>query len=336
MQVLLAAHDSSLAHDTGPHHPERPARVPAVIQGVETAGFEVVDLAPEPIDVERLFAIHGREYVAGLERFCAAGGGALDMDTHAGQASWDAALRAASAGPEVVAALRAGRADLGYVAMRPPGHHAVADRAMGFCLFNNVAVAAAELVAAGERVAIVDWDVHHGNGTQDIFWDEPNVLYLSFHQAGIYPGTGHLDEVGGGAGTGMNLNVALPHGTGGAFYRRGFAELIVPVIAEYAPDWLFISSGYDASAPDPLAGLMLLPSDYGSMANQLSTVVPPRRTVVLLEGGYDLQALRRSARETVRGFLTPEYEADSEMAGRDADHILPMAKAVWGEFWDLD
>ncbi len=325
-----------MGHDTGYGHPERPARITAVVRGIMNSGIPVEHLSPAPATTGLLTTIHDAAYVAALERFCAAGGGAIDADTAAVAASWEAALRAAAAGPAVCDALLSGAADLGYVAMRPPGHHALHDRAMGFCLFNNVAVTAAHLRGLGARVAIVDWDVHHGNGTQDSFYSDPDVLYLSIHQEGIYPGTGSLAEMGRDEGLGHNLNIPVPARTGGGFYRRAVTELVVPVVSQFSPDWLLVSSGYDAHAADPLAGLQLLAADYGDMARRLASVVAPQRSVVFLEGGYDLEALEDASAATVQGWLDSGYRIDASTEGITPEPYLDRAAAAIARYWRLE
>ncbi len=335
MKLLLATHESSLRHDTGYGHPERPERISAVTLGLESSGIPIVHLAPEPASIDLLAAVHDREYITQFEEFCAEGGGAIDMDTYAGPASWEAALRAAAAGPELCDRLEAGAADLGYVAMRPPGHHAVRARAMGFCFFNNIAVTAAYLTERGNRVAIVDWDVHHGNGTQDLFYADPEVLYLSIHQEGIYPGTGSLSEVGSGPAAGTNLNIAVPGRTGGQFYLRAMSEVLVPIISQFEPDWLLVSSGYDAHIDDPLAGLSLVDDDYGAMAQLLAPLVPTGRSVVFLEGGYDLDALRQSSAATVKGWLDPTFQAGPAGEGINPQGYLLWAQEVAARYWKL-
>jgi acetoin utilization deacetylase AcuC-like enzyme len=322
-------------HDTGYGHPERPARIEAVVRGIMNSGLAVDHLSPERAPIELLTTIHDPSYVDALEQFCAAGGGAIDADTAAVTESWEAALRAAAAGPAVCDAMATGAADLGYVAMRPPGHHATHNRAMGFCLFNNIAVTAAHLRAQGSRVAIVDWDVHHGNGTQGSFYSDPNVLYLSMHQQGIYPGTGSIEDVGVDEGLGHNLNIPVPARTGGSFYRRAVADLVVPVVSQFEPDWLLISSGYDGHADDPLAGLELLAGDYGYMAHQLASIIAPGSSVVFLEGGYDLDALEAAASATVQGWLDPDYRVDPATAGATTDWYLERAADVVGRFWRI-
>jgi acetoin utilization deacetylase AcuC-like enzyme len=301
MRTLLITHDVFAEHDTGRHHPERPARLVAAVAGARAGAASLLELEAPQVRSELLAAVHDPAYIAAVERFCLAGGGALDPDTVAVPASWEAALRSAGAGHLAVERLRAGEADNAFLAVRPPGHHAERSRAMGFCLFNNIAVVAQELVDGGERVAIVDWDVHHGNGTEVMFEGSPDVFYVSFHQYPFYPGTGSSADEGVGAGAGYTLNLPFPPGTAGDVYRRAMAEVVVPALQRFAPDWILVSAGYDAHADDPLAELRLLPSDYARMAVGLAAVVGPGRTVYFLEGGYDLAAIESSVAATLRG-----------------------------------
>ena len=220
--ALIVAGPSGLSeHDGGPRHPEHPSRLVAVMAGVRTvaAEHEVVSLAFHDASMDELARAHDPGYLAELEAFCAEGGGDIDADTYARPDSWTAARRGAGAGLAALDELERGGEGVAFVPVRPPGHHATANRAMGFCLVNNVAVAAASRTALGERVLIVDWDVHHGNGTQAIFWDDPDVLYVSTHQHPLYPGTGRADEVGGPAAAGRTLNFPLPPGATGDVVR---------------------------------------------------------------------------------------------------------------------
>jgi acetoin utilization deacetylase AcuC-like enzyme len=301
MRVALVTHDSSLRHQTGRFHPERPDRIPATIAGVHESGLIVVEYEPLPARFEDLALVHDGEYIAEVERFCATGGGAFDSDTVAVPASWDAALRSAGGGPAAIDALANGIADVGFVAMRPPGHHALRNRAMGFCLFNNIAIAARRLTEQGNKVAIVDWDVHHGNGTQRTFYDDPKVIYVSLHEFPAYPGTGWVDETGSSDAPGTTVNFPMPGGTEGAPYRWAMRWVIVPILEEFEPDWLLVSAGYDAHRADPLADILLEESDYAAMAAMLAKVMPVQRTVFFLEGGYDLAALTASTAATLRG-----------------------------------
>ncbi|MGI8756481.1 MAG: histone deacetylase family protein [Acidimicrobiales bacterium] len=293
MSVLFAAHERFRDHDSGPGHPERPARLVAVEQGITTAGLgeAAVAVTPVPASTEALERVHPEAYHRALEAFCAAGGGYLDGDTHVGPASHAAAVLAAGAGIEVARRLAAGQGDVGFCAVRPPGHHALASRAMGFCLFNNVAVTAAHLAATGERVAIVDYDAHHGNGTQDIFWADPSVFYVSMHEWPQYPGTGRIDDIGVGAGRGSTCNLPFPSGTTGDVYRRALDLLVLPALAAWDPTWLLISAGFDGHRLDPLCDLRLTAGDYADVTVELAALVSPGRRLLFLEGGYDLEAL---------------------------------------------
>ena len=301
MRVLLVEHESSLRHDTGFGHPERPDRIPAAIRGVHESGLEVVTHQPSAAELDLIAMVHSPNYIGEIERFCASGGGSLDPDTVAVAQSWEAALRAAGAGAAAVAQLRAGNADTAFLAMRPPGHHALVGRAMGFCLFNNIAITARLLTEGGERVAIVDWDVHHGNGTQDTFMRDPNVQYVSLHEFPAYPGTGWVDERGEGAANDTILNIPMPMGTEGDAYRWVMRWVIIDELRDFAPDWVLVSAGYDAHRADPLAGIRLEEGDYGVMARLLTEVVPSDRIVFFLEGGYDLSAMTGSIAATLRG-----------------------------------
>ena len=301
MRALLLSHPACALHIAGEFHPERPARLDATLAGVRSSGLEVLEREAPPATTVQLEAAHDTAYVAEIERFCEAGGGSLDQDTAAVPESWEAALRAAGSGIAAIDALGAGEADLAVCAVRPPGHHALTDTAMGFCLFNNVAVAAEAVTARGETVAIVDWDVHHGNGTQDTYWRRPDVLYLSTHQFPFYPGTGWVDETGVGEGAGTTVNVPLPALAAGDAVRFAFERLVVPAVEQFAPDWLFVSAGYDAHEADPLAELRFGTEDYAAMAGMLRDVAPGR-TVIFLEGGYDLAAIEASVAATLRGF----------------------------------
>jgi acetoin utilization deacetylase AcuC-like enzyme len=223
------------------------------------------------------------------------------MDTVVSKASWKAALTAAGGVSALVEELRVTNDATGFAITRPPGHHAMRDRAMGFCVFNNVAVAASLLRSGGERVAILDWDVHHGNGTQSLLADDQGVLYVSIHQAPFYPFDGWLEDIDVEDGKGTVVNIPVPAGTAGDVYRRAWGELVLPVMSQFEPDWVLLSAGYDAHESDPLADLELTSADYGWMAAQLASVHPVSRTVFALEGGYDLSALEQSAALTVAG-----------------------------------
>ena len=316
-------------HDTGPHHPERPERLAAVADGIRDA-----DLGDSPVPVRQatraeLERVHSGAYLDALERFCAAGGGGLDPDTVVGPGSWDTALAAAGAGLAAVDVLRSGAADAAFVAARPPGHHAVRTRAMGFCLINNVAVTAAALAAGGERVLIVDWDVHHGNGTQEIFWDDPAVAYFSTHQSPLYPGTGHIGEAGGANARGGTVNVPLPAGATGDAVRRAVEELAQPLAASFRPGWVLVSAGFDAHRDDPLADLQLTSGDYADLAVLVAGLAPsPGRLVLFLEGGYDLAALRHSVAATLSALAGGDVRPEPRSSGGPGTGVVDAVRSA--------
>jgi acetoin utilization deacetylase AcuC-like enzyme len=320
-------------HDTGAWHPERPARLEAVERGVMTCALPVLRLPPRPVERSELELVHRPEYIDAIDRFCRSGGGSLDPDTVAVEASWDAALLAAGAGLVAVEALEHRADATAFLAVRPPGHHATSNRAMGFCLFNNIAVTAAALRARGSRVAIVDWDVHHGNGTQDMFEADPQVIYLSIHQFPFYPGGGAVGETGAGAGAGSVVNMPLPAGTGGDVYRAAFERIVVPVLRQFGPDWILVSSGFDAHEEDPLAEQRLVASDYGFMASALATVLAPHRIVTFLEGGYHLPAITSSVAAALRGFAGQPDSGEWRRSAHASWSALEEAVAVTARHW---
>ena len=282
-------------HDPGPH-PERPARYDAVSRAVEESGAHVVEAPAAPL--EALERVHDAAYLSALERFCAEGGGQLDADTAVNDCSFEAALRAAGAAMAAVDAVLAGEVSSAFTCGRPPGHHAERATAMGFCIVNHVAVAAAHARASGvERVAILDWDAHHGNGTQAIFWTDPSVLYASLHQFPFYPGTGAASERGAGDGAGATVNVPLRAGTSPGDFLAAFRGQVLPALREFDPGLLLVSAGFDAHAADPLCRLGLHAADFATMTRELRGI--GAGPVMVLEGGYDLTALRDSVAEVL-------------------------------------
>jgi len=315
-------------------HPERPDRVRAAIAGVDALdlGADRVDAGPRDASLAELTRVHTRAYLDRLEQTSRAGAGLLDPDTFVSPASWPAALRAAGAGLAAVEALRSGLGEVGFVAARPPGHHALADRAMGFCLLNNIAVAAAALAADGERVLIVDWDVHHGNGTQASFWDDDRVLYVSTHQAPLYPGTGAVGEVGGPNATGLTVNVPLPAGATGDVLRQALESVAAPAVERFGPTWVLVSAGFDAHRDDPLADLALSAGDFAALARVVSGFAPaPGRLMLFLEGGYDLPALQSSVTATLAALIGAPARFEPPTAGGPGGDAVERACRVHAE-----
>ena len=285
---------------------ESPERFPAALVGVEEAernGVPVEWCTCDPAGEDALVAVHDAAYLGDLREMSRAGGGYLSLDTAVGEGSWEAASLASGAACSAVESALAG--ETAFAIARPPGHHAGRDYGMGFCLTNHVAVAAGQAISGGlEKVAILDWDVHHGNGTQDIFYGDGRVLYLSVHQSPFYPGTGAADEVGAGEGRGFTANVPLPRGSGEDVYAEVFTGIFVPLLREFGPGVIVVSAGFDAHADDLLGGMALTSGSFGRFAallTQLSREVGAAPPAFILEGGYNLQALTQSVAVTMLG-----------------------------------
>lgn len=334
VRLLLYTHPACWEHDTGGWHPERAARLDAAIEGAHRSSLEVEDREAPEAPLEALYLVHRPAHVEHIREFSLAGGGPLDPDTVASPGSWAAALRSAGAGLAAVEALERGEGDAAFLAVRPPGHHATRDRAMGFCLFNNIGVTAATLAQKGRRVAIVDWDVHHGNASQEMFYGRRDVLYISTHEFPFYPGTGWIDESGKDDGEGFNINVPLPAGTAGEVYEEAWVRLVIPVLQQMSPDWILVSAGFDGHADDPLANICLREPDYGRMACRLARLAPSR-LVFFLEGGYDLDAISSSVMVAMDG-VGGEFPAlTGDESPPRARHMVQVSLAQAGKYWDV-
>jgi acetoin utilization deacetylase AcuC-like enzyme len=303
-----------LLHDTG-DHPERAERVLPLAEHLTSLAASGRLRRPDWPDasVELLLPIHGWRYVDEVEHFCHGGGGVIEQDTVVGASSYEAAMRAVGAACDAVRRVVRGEARKAFCLIRPPGHHALADAPMGFCLFNNVAVAAAlaTRTLGLERVLIVDWDVHHGNGTQAAFWEDPRVAFFSSHRWPFYPGTGSAEEQGGGAGKGTTLNLPIRFGTPRPTFLRQFADAVHGFAARMRPELVLISAGFDAHADDPIGSLGLASEDFGTLTRivlEAADQYAGGRVVSLLEGGYNPQAVLES------GALHVETLAEAEAA----------------------
>jgi acetoin utilization deacetylase AcuC-like enzyme len=327
-------------HDAGRGHPERPERLDAVRRGLLEAGLEerVVVLAPRPATREELLRVHDPDHVALVEstrgstfRF--------DPDTQAGPRSHEAALLAAGAVADAVDRVLEGTLDRAFCVVRPPGHHAESNRVMGFCLFNNVAVGAAHALAKGlERVLVIDFDVHHGNGTQEIFYRDPRVLYISSHAFPFYPGTGAIDEVGEGAGRGFTVNLPLRNGCGDAEYAHVYREIVGPIGRAFDPQLVLVSAGFDPHAADPLAGMAVTDVGFAELARLCLTTAAGSargRSIFVLEGGYDLAALAASSAAVLRVLLDGGPSPSIEAAPPGVETVVARYLQAFAPFWPV-
>jgi acetoin utilization deacetylase AcuC-like enzyme len=300
---VFFSHPASVEHDTGPH-PERRERIIAIERHLDQTGWFGFERRDAPrVDRELLETCHDPGYVGALQRLCAAGGGQIDDDTLVSEGSWEAAMRSAGGAVAVVDVLLSGEALAAFSAGRPPGHHALRARAMGFCLFNNIALAAIHAITAHalERVLILDWDVHHGNGTNDLFHSSAEVFYVSIHQSPLYPASGPASDRGSGAGEGFTLNLPVAAFSGDDVFCELVHSRVIPLAREYRPQLILISAGYDAHADDPLADCLVTEGGYATMTTAMRRLAEELEVPVgvVLEGGYELGALARSVAATL-------------------------------------
>ena len=320
-------------------HPERPERVERIREALQAGGWwdNYPQLEPVEIPGDVLYTIHDRAYIETLQ--AASGKGQrLDMDTYTTPASWQIALNAAGGALSTADAVWRGEARRGFALTRPPGHHATASRGMGFCLLNNVALAAEYLLnkQGAQRLAIIDLDLHHGNGTQDIFWQRGDVFYISTHQYPHYPGTGNVNEVGGGAGQGNTANFPLSPGSGDEAFAEIMDELIHPLLGRFSPEMLLVSFGFDTHWRDPLGHLQLSASGYASLIERLTAWADENcngRIALFLEGGYDLEAAAACGSAVVSALLSEEYQDPlgpaPRVEGRSWQVMTRQARDIW-------
>jgi acetoin utilization deacetylase AcuC-like enzyme len=336
---LYFSHPACLEHDPRvfmPEHPDTPERLEAIERALAAEnwlGWERRE-AP-PAQEAQLELIHSTRHVARIKELSLAGGAAVDPDTFVGEPSYRAALHAAGGACEMTRALMAGEAPVGFCGVRPSGHHAEPDRAMGFCLFNNVAVAAEFAIRElrARRVFILDWDVHHGNGTAEAFRRRGDVLFASIHQSPLYPGTGALSDVGSGPGEGYTINLPVPSGSGEELWLSLVEHIVLPAAREFEPDLVLISAGFDAHRDDPLAGCLLETASFGEMSRHVREFAEQLDVPLgaVLEGGYDLASLALCVRETLAalGGDEPARSAAPEAL------LTSRAAAQIGHYWTL-
>jgi acetoin utilization deacetylase AcuC-like enzyme len=329
MSIAIIADEQVLDHRPPSGHPERPERYAAAVAGIAAHGLtDAVEWhTPTPVTTSALFGVHAEDLVETIEAYGGQDRVRLDPDTHMSGGSLHAARLAAGAGLDAVGLLERGEADSAFCLVRPPGHHATPTRSMGFCLFNNIAVTAHALTEKGHRVAIVDYDAHHGNGTQDVFYERDDVLFVSLHEYPQYPGTGSLAETGAGAGLGHTLNVPMPSGATGDVYLQAFDRVIEPTIEAFAPDWLLISAGFDAHRADPLTNLGLTSADHADLTGRLRQMMPTGRVIAFLEGGYDLDALGHSTAASIGALLGEQIRPEAASSGGPGTDVVDALAA---------
>ncbi len=339
--MLYLSHPISLEHDPSAHvdgHPDTAERIHSIEAALDAAlerGLALDRRLAPAVEESDLELVHDRALIGSIERLCLAGGGQIDADTAVGKVSYLAARHAAGGACALVEALLNGEARTGFSALRPAGHHAERGRSMGFCLFNNVAIAAEHAIRrlGVQRVMIIDWDVHHGNGTAEIFRRRPDVLFASIHQQGLYPGTGSLSDLGSGAGLGFTINIPVPHGSDEEVWVSVLEHLIVPAGLEFKPNLVLISAGFDAHRADPLADCRLETASFAQLACHVRDMAAACGAPVgaVLEGGYEPESLAASVVATIEA-LDGRGEAESIapdplVTGRAAAHL--------GHYWTL-
>ncbi len=337
MKVGLVYDPVYLKHDTG-RHVENAHRLKAIIAHLEQTGLKakLTEIKPRPATFETLCLVHEEEYIFRIQGVAERGGGWLDADTVMSADSYQAATYAAGGAIRATEAVMDGAVDSAFALVRPPGHHATPWRAMGFCLFNNLAIAAKYALAKYrlERILIIDFDVHHGNGTQEIFYDEQKVLYISTHQFPLFPGTGYVDEIGHGAAKGTTLNIPLPHSCGDREYELVFTRIIMPAARRFSPQLILVSAGYDPHWADELAQMQVSVTGFAGMVKitkELADELCSGKVIFSLEGGYNIDALAASVRATLdvlRGETSLEDRLGQPPQSLISPEISPLVKRI--------
>ena len=336
MKVGIVYHPIYLKHDTG-QHPENAGRLKAIMAHLEKTGLteQLTSIEPRKASIEELSLVHEKQHITRVQETALRGGGWLDADTTMSADSYEAALYAAGGMMEATEAVINGEVNSAFALVRPPGHHATATRGMGFCLFNNIAIAAeyARSKHQLERVLIIDFDVHHGNGTQETFYDNPQVLYISTHEYPYYPGTGSVEETGSGTAKGSTLNIPLPAGCGDAIYLQVFEEIITPAAERFEPQLILVSAGYDLHWADGLAMMQVSITGFAQMVKtikRLSDELCNGRLAFSLEGGYNVDALAASVKATFDVLLGNNIEdpLGQPQRGFDASDITPLIQKI--------
>ncbi len=329
-----------LKHDPGQFHPERPQRLKVLLElarGLDAQKFQL--LPPRAASREEIASCHTGDYIDLVQATSTVNRCALDGDTVTSRDSFGVGLLATGGLLKLCDAIAAGEARNGFALVRPPGHHALKDRAMGFCLFNTVAIGARHVLRhyGAERVLIMDWDVHHGNGTQDAFYSDRSVLYLSTHQYPYYPGTGAAEESGAGAGEGYTVNLPLPAGCGDPEYLRVFKDIVLPIAEKFAPDWILVSAGFDPHRRDPLGGMNVTENCFGAMAAMLVALAEKYaggKIAFLLEGGYDLAALKNSVAAVLENIKSGETaDIPDDVGGEAIEPLVRKIRSIQDKYW---